>query len=238
MEESTFSTARREAFEEIGLPLNPRALPPTFTIHHLCELPLNLAKTSLGVRPCVAYLSTTHPTETADEVLLPRLSAPEVSAVFTAPLRGFLKKRGVESETGEAADGGEGDEEWYQGQWMSWHESSWRMHNFYVPIAGQKVVRPKPKMHTYSHDRSEEELLRAEEAGLITRYRVWGMTARILVDAARIAYGEEPEFEHNAKLGDEDLIERLIKEGELAGERERGEEVSRHTLRREKEAKI
>jgi hypothetical protein len=27
------------------------------------------------------------------------------------------------------------------------------------------------------------------------RYKVWGMTARILVDAARLAYGEEPEFE-------------------------------------------
>ena len=29
----------------------------------------------------------------------------------------------------------------------------------------------------------------------MTRYKVWGMTARILVDAARVAYGEEPDFE-------------------------------------------
>jgi peroxisomal coenzyme A diphosphatase NUDT7 len=27
------------------------------------------------------------------------------------------------------------------------------------------------------------------------RYKVWGMTARMLVDAARLAYGEEPDFE-------------------------------------------
>jgi coenzyme A diphosphatase NUDT7 len=32
----------------------------------------------------------------------------------------------------------------------------------------------------------------------LVRYKVWGMTARILVDAARVAYGEEPSFEVSA----------------------------------------
>jgi hypothetical protein len=34
------------------------------------------------------------------------------------------------------------------------------------------------------------------------RYRVWGMTARILVDCARVAYSTEPEYEHNNHFGD------------------------------------
>jgi len=54
----------------------------------------------------------------------------------------------------------------------------------------------------------------------MNRFRVFGMTARILVDAARVAFGREPAFEHNSHFGDEDMIGRLIREGRL-GDRER-----------------
>ena len=42
------------------------------------------------------------------------------------------------------------------------------------------------------------------------------MTARMLVDAARTAYGEEPEFEHNTHFGDEKMIERRIRMGRFS----------------------
>lgn len=45
------------------------------------------------------------------------------------------------------------------------------------------------------------------------------MTARILVDAARVAYGQEPEFEHNSHLGDEELIGKLRRLGRLSSVR-------------------
>jgi len=50
------------------------------------------------------------------------------------------------------------------------------------------------------------------------------MTARILVDCARVAYAEEPNFEHNSHFGDEVLIRRLIRVGGMSRERRRGEE--------------
>ena len=50
----------------------------------------------------------------------------------------------------------------------------------------------------------------------VGRFKVWGMTARILVDAARIAFGKEPEFEHNDHYGDEKIILMAEKEGSFA----------------------
>jgi hypothetical protein len=38
------------------------------------------------------------------------------------------------------------------------------------------------------------------------------MTARILVDAARVAFGRDPAFAHNSHVGDEEVIGRLIRE--------------------------
>lgn len=45
-----------------------------------------------------------------------------------------------------------------------------------------------------------------EEQDREGRFKVWGMTARVLVDAARVAYGEEPEMEHNLDYGDAKII--------------------------------
>ena len=73
------------------------------------------------------------------------------------------------------------------------------MHNFFVPSADQPVVWAEPPATTMT----------------MNRFRVFGMTARILVDAARVAFGREPVFEHNSHFGDEDLIGRLITEGRL-----------------------
>lgn len=47
------------------------------------------------------------------------------------------------------------------------------------------------------------------------RNSVWGMTARIMVDLARIAYGRDPEFEHENRMGDEEMIHDLIEQGEM-----------------------
>ena len=59
------------------------------------------------------------------------------------------------------------------------------------------------------------------------RYRVFGMTARILVDAARVAYGRDPEFAHNSSFGDEEMIAKLRKMGRLGPKKEKGEVLTR-----------
>jgi len=220
--------ARREAWEEIGLPNDDSKIPKPFRIEHLCQLPFSLAKTSLAVRPCVAFLhsdytSTSNPAAGVEENMIPRLDAKEVSAVFSAPFHNFLRK---EDEVAEGVEVPGTKSDWYTGQWTNWHDGRWRMHNFYVPINNQKVS--KPKIREGGQAAIAEELEKVEDT--TQRYLVWGMTARILVDAARVAYGEDPEFEvslaceqlyrtnvmqHNDHIGDEDIITKLHEAGML-----------------------
>ncbi|KAJ5114937.1 NUDIX domain protein [Penicillium alfredii] len=216
--ETPFQTARREAWEEIGLPDTDQPLPRPFAVEHLCELPANLAKTELVVRPCVALLHSSDllTGEHADpEVsLIPQLDAREVAAVFTAPFRNFLRLR---EEAQDADDPGD----WYRGSWSLWHDSNWRMHQFFV--------RDKPR--TSSQPKRTIEQVEGQEQGQVQRYRVFGMTARMIVDAARVAYGEEPEFEHNSHFGDEAMIARLRRMGRLSAMRKPSDGLTRETMK-------
>lgn len=252
--ETPFATARREASEEIGLPLSNHHLPPGYTIEHLCEMPANLAKTELCVRPCVAYLSppqkSSSPDNTAnvEETMMPRLDPKEVAAVFTAPFHNFLKKEWQSGGDGPRNKSG-GKHSWYRGSWTDWHESRWRMHNFYIPRPPpsptrmlsnpkhQKAITSSPSSPSVSEPQAQRnpegddpapEPMPLDE---LTTFRVFGMTARILVDAARVAYGEEPEFEHNSHFGDEDMIARLLKMGRMSAERRKGEELTKEVLK-------
>lgn len=198
LEETPFQIARREAWEEIGLPNDDSQIPPPFRIEHLCQLPFSLARTALAVRPCVAFLhsddASGNQAASVEDTLIPRLDAKEVAAVFSAPFHNFLKS---EDEVPEGVKVPGKRSDWYQGQWTEWHkghwagDGRWRMHKFHVPIDNQKVT--KPKVRDGGQDSIAEKLEEEEEE--TQRYLVWGMTARILVDAARLAYGEEPEFE-------------------------------------------
>ncbi|KAL4897668.1 NUDIX hydrolase domain-like protein [Aspergillus ambiguus] len=222
LEETPFQTARREAHEEIGLPDVHHRLPAPFRVEHLCELPASLARTELVVRPCIALLHSydeqTGQNADPEVSLIPRLDAREVAAVFTAPFRGFLRLR----------DDSDHPDDWYQGAWTEWHQSNWRMHQFFVPIRPQAVV--KPRSSSPQQKEAVSELEEKERSGEITRYRVFGMTARMLVDVARVAYDEEPEFEHNSHFGDERLIAQLRKMGRLSPIRRTGDALTREDL--------
>lgn len=206
--ETPFHIARREAHEEIGLPSDDKKFSRPFRLEHLCELQFNLAVTKLAVRPCVAFLHTDNNagvgTSNINQSMIPRLDAKEVAAVFTAPFHNFLTGKD-EIPDGEASVGDPDD--WYSGSWVEWHQDKkrFRMHNFHVPITNQVVTKPQ---------RGDQKAAADQLEGL-TRYRVFGMTARILVEAARIAYAQEPEFEHSRHFGDEEIIERLLDEGRL-----------------------
>ncbi|KAH2312277.1 hypothetical protein LV164_002731 [Aspergillus fumigatus] len=228
LEETAFQTARREAREEIGLPDLKLSFPRPFSVEHLCEFPANLARTEVVVRPCVALLHS-YDEETGENAdpevsLIPRLDAREVAAVFTAPFHNFLRMR-------DADDWGTKDPtEWYQGSWTGWHQSNWRMHQFFVPINSRSVV--KPRSSSRMQKQAAEELEEKENSGEVTRYRVFGMTARILVDVARVAYGEDPEFEHNSHFGDEAMIANLRKMGRLNAVRKPTDELTPETMQK------
>ncbi|KAK6587288.1 hypothetical protein PZA11_000578 [Diplocarpon coronariae] len=210
LDEAPFDIARREAWEEIGLPRDDAKIPRPFRIEHLCQLPFSLAKTALAVRPCVAFL---HPDDDAgggkaassvEDTMIPRLDAKEVAAVFSANFHNFLREED-EVPAGETVPGKSSD--WYKGVWTDFHDSRWRMHNFFVPINHQNVTKPKVRQggqEAIAKRLDEEEEEQVQEG--MTRYRVWGMTGRMLVDAARIAYGEEPEFEVGLHPPDDETI--------------------------------
>ncbi|KAM0332548.1 hypothetical protein ACHAQA_002832 [Verticillium albo-atrum] len=229
--ETPYQIARREAYEEIGLPNIDHPLPAPFRIESLCELPCNIAQTQIVVRPCVAFLHTDQtsnangtanpnpasPAAPAVEAMIPVLDAKEVAAVFSAPFHNFL--RGTDENLGRTPPPGH----WYDGRWISFRDEwPWRVHNFYVPVDAQRVSKPE----TPAEDRTKEvngvkekeevpqvKLAEKLDEEQVARYKVWGMTAHILVDAARLAYGEVPEFEHNTHHGDEDIITTMEKEG-------------------------
>lgn len=238
--------ARREAWEEIGLPLDDTKLPAPFRIEHLCYLPMSLARTELVVRPCVALLHTNEPpvptgsvsatasSPTVEESLIPRLDAKEVAAVFSAPFHNFLRMTDEPPQPGgrELPPGN-----WYEGSWTTWHDSQWRMHFFYVPVTNQRVVKPKVReggLAALSENEGEDEAATPEPEAV--RYKVWGMTARILVDAATVAYGEKPEFEHNRHFGDEKIIEALAQMGRMGEKKRQGSAFTAEDLKMARDA--
>jgi hypothetical protein len=236
-------------------------LPPGYTLEHLAELPTNLAMTELGVRPCVAYLRTPAPSARnkmpdAGRDILPKLDAKEVAAVFTAPFHNFLSEKDEDPAQREI------DGEWYKGSWHSWNDSAWRMHSFSVPVSSSTSFLAKhpesyadPQPSSANGESASKKPPPSKGSGMQPplprsfyrvsgdalaqpRYRVFGMTARILVDAARVAYGEEPQFEHNTHFGDEEMIERLIQIGRLSEEKKEGEMLTKEVMQQAREAKI
>lgn len=210
------------------------------------------------MRPCVALLSASASVDkrnrpaAVESMLIPRLDAKEVAAVFSAPLHNFLR---VADEAPATVAPSMPSGNWYDGgMWTEWHEGRFRMHNFFVPVKDQVVTRPqhmqgRPSLDGKSRAPSAEKQSKerapypAAQPGAsklpyrdaptqdtpdplegLDRFRVFGMTARILVDCARVAFGEEPEFEHNHHFGDEAVILRLHSLGRLQDERKRGDE--------------
>lgn len=198
--------ARREASEEIGLPQDDYGLPKPFRIEELCKLPPSLARTHLVVTPCVAFLHADRKapgdaSPLVEESMIPRLDAREVAAVFSAPFYNFLKTKDLPLPPGSEQTLPEGH--WYDGSWLTWKDQPWRVHNFYVPVNNQRVSKPVPRRNSAQGNLAEKL---GEEQSRDGRFKVWGMTARVLVDAARVAFGEEPEMEHNLDFGDAKII--------------------------------
>jgi len=186
-DETPVQTARREAYEEVGLPLDSHPFPSQVSVEHLTELPLFQAGTNIGVRPCVAYMRdiTKGLAADVDDSLIPKLDPQEVASAFTVPLERFLMN---DYDDDDGAMQGLDGVPWYNGNWFSWGGRKWKNHEFQAPVwNGTKLLR----------------------------YKVWGMTARILVDAARIAYGRDPDFPSPKFIGDEDFIASSFAAGEM-----------------------
>ncbi|KAK0292097.1 8-oxo-dGTP diphosphatase [Friedmanniomyces endolithicus] len=254
LEETPFMTARREAFEEIGLAMDDRQLPAGYEVEHLTELPSNLAMTELGVRPCIAYLKTPPPSPRnrdpdAARDLLPKLDPKEVAAVFTAPFYNFLRDKDLDSQTRKTVPGNGIKAHGTAGtRRLGVCTNSLCPADERPPGTSGANTPAESGKEKDSPGKSSQSTLQpslprsfysiAGDALHQPRYRVFGMTARILVDAARVAYGEEPEYEHNSHFGDEEMMDRLLKIGRLGPKRKDGEILTRDVMMEAAKAKM
>ncbi|KAK4683429.1 peroxisomal coenzyme A diphosphatase NUDT7, partial [Tremellales sp. Uapishka_1] len=183
------ATARREAYEEIGLPTDP-PLVRTLTL-----LPPFLSGNALLVTPVVLLV--------LDNSIPPLLNPSEVTSLFSMPLAAFLHSRpsripnwdyGPSSRVstlpahipppptvGYGSDAGEvgGKEGRYYGfRDIGWGGGRVRMHRFLTGREGEGV---KP---------------------------VYGLTAAILIQVAMVGYGQRPAFEIYAD-GQKSMVQRI-----------------------------
>src|SRR5271156_602651 len=120
-DEDVWTTARREAWEEIGLPENA---PPPYTVEHLCRLRPHLSRHHLLVTPVVAYLSSTLPEPHDPHKLVPSLDT-EVSSLFTIPFEQFLHSKSTEG----------GVHDWrHESREINWLGAKWIFHDFFATV--------------------------------------------------------------------------------------------------------
>jgi len=184
-------TARREAYEEIGLPQDKDKLPL------LCILDPFLAGNEVLVTPVVVLI--------LDNTLTPVLNAPEVDTLFSHPLASFLsttfperaEPRGPFLEAEAHAETAALELQYHTYSDVPW-PYPWfpRNHHHHSTIAGDSAGRAV-RMHRF---------LTGREAGGIKP--IYGLTAAILVRTAAIAYGRPPEFPVQAR-GEPEINERV-----------------------------
>lgn len=190
--EDVWTTARREAWEEIGLPEN---VAPPYNVEHLCRLRPHLSRHRLLVTPVVAFLSSSLPESHDPNKLVPYLDT-EVSSLFSIPFEQFLKSTGRE----------DGIRDWrHESRQVKWLGTEWIFHDFFATV----TALVKPEAVDVGEDTSPVP------TEILTR--IWGLTAQILVDACTIGYGRMPEFKHTLGLWDESKIEAMTKFDENIG---------------------
>ncbi len=79
---------------------------------------------------------------------------------------------------------------------MTWNDAKWHMHNFYMPVKNAEVSGTKGAY-----------------------YRIYGLTARMLVDAATVAYEEATSFVMTRPFGEEEMIRRLLRRGKMGADK-------------------
>ena len=156
-------------------------------VEHLCRLRPHVSRHHLLVTPVVAYLSSTQPQTHDPSKLVPSLDTKEVSSLFDVPFEQFLRSSGYDEL---------GVEDWrHESRQINWLGAKWMFHDFFASVTA--LVKP------------EGEGMNPVPQRILAR--IWGLTARILVDACIVGYGRMPDFEHTTDVWDSSTIDAMIK---------------------------
>ncbi|KAF9916740.1 hypothetical protein BX616_002954 [Lobosporangium transversale] len=180
------TTAKREAFEEV------RLLPSNSQV--LTVLSPVLSRHLHVVTPVVAFCPDLR---TTDLTTLLRPNPGEVAAIFTEPLEYFLSPR-------------PGDYNWFDMDWISNHRvhrfERCGTHNFILEKLESSGQLPQTATTTSSSNSSsvsnsgedkqlEKKEIVAQENPTKVGWAVYGLTAGVLIEVAKIAYQRNPDFE-------------------------------------------
>ncbi|KAI0065964.1 hypothetical protein BV25DRAFT_1880011 [Artomyces pyxidatus] len=162
-------TARREAFEEIGLPRDKQRVPL------LCVLEPFLAGNEMLVTPVVVLI--------LDNTLRPVLNTPEVHTLFSHPLASFLSSSFPSSASLPSSLFFANAEAYTETAAL---ELKYHTYTDIRSLSGplrEPEARPLVRMHRF---------LTGREAGGIKP--IFGLTAAIMIRTASVAYERTPDF--------------------------------------------
>jgi hypothetical protein len=141
--------------------------------------------------PVVAYLSSALPDSHPPSKLISSLAidTEEVSSIFSLPFDQFLRSSTNESEV-EDWTHISGDFQWLGLPWIN--------HDFSATVTALVKVEA-------AGTREDVPLVQTRISS-----RIWGLTARVLVDACVIGYGRMPEFSHTIDVLHEKRIQEIL----------------------------
>ncbi|GAV55301.1 hypothetical protein ZYGR_0AS06250 [Zygosaccharomyces rouxii] len=200
--EETFETvARREAQEEIGLPEDPEALREKFNmkIEHIClEIPCYLSRTFLSVKPLVCLLSNFEHKGLKEDLPLDgsrftaALNPGETASIFSVPLMDMIAHL-LPEDSGYRKEYIDRKE-----YFPRWGELNWPLRHYYYPAENPYDVS---WLNDIEDNSSCDEFERTQG-----QRDLWGLTAKILYDVARVAQGMVTSNNEKFDIGHEELI--------------------------------
>ncbi|CCH46884.1 Peroxisomal coenzyme A diphosphatase 1,peroxisomal [Wickerhamomyces ciferrii] len=206
--ETECQIARRESFEEIGLPYDEELNKQGLKLEYLNMLPCYLSRTFLSVRPVVYFLQNIKsPSEQIKDLKL-LLNPGETSSIFSIPLLDLIHN----------------DQSKIKHEYLSktihtyhWGHLKWPLKHFYYPTINSKEVSWLNEVQDLSSD--EEDLIddMHEHNNGKDIKDLWGLTAQMIYDLANIATNQ---LDQNY-IGNENLIYGLTQFGGQMNDRKR-----------------
>lgn len=197
IEETFEAVARREAEEEIGLPRDPETLREKFemNIENLSlEMPCYLSRTFLSVKPLVCLLSNSGDKDLPldGSKFKAMLNPGETSSIFSVPLLDMIAHL-------LPKDSGYNKEYIDRKEYIPrWGELRWPLRHYYYPAENPYDV---DWLNNIEDNSSGDELEKTHG-----KRDLWGLTAKILYDVARVAQGIVNSNDEKYDIGHEELI--------------------------------
>lgn len=246
--ETEWQVSRREMEEEIGISADNEKLKKNFgfSIDHLKVLPCYLSRTFLAVRPCVGFMRFGNDVLESELIhnLTLTLNPGESSGIFSCPLRDFLHPT-VDEEPSESIERQSHSVHWGSIPWnlrsyifpqRKLNEPTWlRDIQDLLEEDYSEEDEIAKREQTPPTSGSSEKTLKKQKLSLWGRlgsrrdsetqeriYDVWGLTANILHDLAKITYGHAGGIQ-----GEEELIYSVWHHGNQMRQKERSPEEAK-----------